>query len=75
MSRMVRRIRGAVLRVTRRRAVACVLGLVLIAPFAWLQVTDVSVPWWVEGSSFVSGATGLALLWTGIAGLGPDWVE
>jgi len=29
----------------------------------------------VEGLSLVAGATGLALIWTGIAGLGPDWID
>lgn len=69
-----RRIRGAVLRLVRRRALSVALGLALAVPAAWVQVSGRG-PWWVEGLSLVAGATGLALIWTGIAGPGPDWVD
>ena len=70
-----RRVRGALLRLVRRRALSAALGLALAAPAAWVQFSGRSGVWWVEGLSLVAGATGLALVWTGIAGLGPDWID
>jgi hypothetical protein len=29
----------------------------------------------MEGASLVIGATGLALIWTGLTGASPDWIE
>jgi hypothetical protein len=52
-----------------------VLGFALAAPAAWVQFSGRFGVWWVEGLSLVAGATGLALIWTGIAGLGPDWID
>ena len=75
MSPLVRRVRGALLRLVRRRALCAAMGLLLAAPAAWVQFGAVPVPWWAEGLSLISGATGVALLWTGIAGLEPDWVD
>ena len=75
MSRTARRVRGGVLRIVRRRTVCTLLGLVLTAPAAWVQLGGISAPWWMEGLSLVFAATGIALLWTGIVGLGPDWVD
>jgi hypothetical protein len=69
-----RRVRGAVLRLVRRRALSVALGLALAVPAAWVQVSGRGA-WWVEGLGLVAGATGLALIWTGIAGPGPDWVD
>jgi hypothetical protein len=74
MSPVVRRMRGAVLRLIRRRATAVIVGIALIIPAAWMQMTG-SPTWWADGLSLVLGATGAALLWTGIFGLKPDWVE
>ncbi len=70
-----RRVRGALLRLVRRRALSAALGLALAAPAAWVQFSGRFGAWWVEGLSLVAGATGLALIWTGIAGLGPDWID
>jgi hypothetical protein len=75
MSPPVRRVRGALLRIVRRRARCVAMGVLLVAPAAWVQFGGVPVPWWAEGLSLISGATGAALLWTGIVGLGPDWVD
>lgn len=69
-----RRVRGTVLRLVRRRALSAALGLALAVPAVWVQVSGRGA-WWVEGLSLVAGATGLALIWTGIAGVGPDWVD
>jgi hypothetical protein len=71
----VRRFRGVVLRLVRRRALAIVLGSLLVLSAAWIQVRGRFDAWWIEGFSLVGGATGVALLWTGIAGLKPDWTE
>ena len=70
-----RRVRGAVLRLVRRRRLSAVLGFALAAPAAWVQFSGRFGVWWLEGLSLVAGATGLALIWTGIAGLGPDWID
>lgn len=51
------------------------IGLALAVPAAWVEFGLTNAPWWLEGSSLVVGATGLALLWTGLTGAGPDWVE
>ncbi len=51
------------------------LGAVLVVPSAWVEFGGRGASWWVEGAALIAGATGLALLWTGLTGLGPDWVE
>jgi len=71
----LRRIRGALLRFIRRRPAAITVGLLLVLPSAWLELSGRASSWWIEGAALVVGATGLALLWTGITGLSPDWVE
>jgi hypothetical protein len=70
-----RRIRGALLRLARRRGVSITIGLALAVPSAWVEFGGHYSSWWIEGGALVVGATGLALVWTGLAGLGPDWVE
>jgi hypothetical protein len=72
---VVRRMRGALLRLARRRALAMAIGLLLVIPAAWIELARTNVVWWIEGLSFVAGATGLALFWTGLTGPSPDWVE
>ena len=70
-----RRVRGALLRLVRRRGISMTLGLVLAAPAAWVEFGGRYASWWIDGGALVVGATGLALFWTGLTGLGPDWVE
>jgi hypothetical protein len=72
---MMRRVRGAMLRLVRRRAMAVVLGLMLIGPSAWVEFLAGDVPWWGEGLALIVGATGIAIFWTGVTGGSPDWVE
>ena len=72
---MMRRTRGALLRLVRRRAWSMTLGLMLAGPAAWVEFGMADAPWWLEGLSLVVGATGLALFWTGLTGASPDWVE
>ena len=70
-----RRVRGLLLRLVRRRALSAAVGLALAAPAAWVQLSGRFGAWWVEGLSLVAGATGVALIWTGIGGLRPDWFD
>ena len=72
---MMRRVRGAMLRFVRHRALAMLIGLALVVPAAWVEFGGVDASWWLEGLSLIVGATGLALFWTGLTGLSPDWVE
>ena len=71
----VRRARGVILRVVRRRPIAIAIGTALAAPAAWLEWSGRYGAWWVEGMSLLLGATGAALIWTGITGLKPDWAD
>ena len=75
MSPVVRRFRGALLRMARRRGLAIAAGLVLVLPAAWVQWSGRFDAWWIDGASLVVGATGLALFWTGLTGVAPDWVD
>jgi len=71
----LRRARGALLRIVRRPRLSIAIGLLLAGPAAWVQLGGVSVAWWVQGLSLVALATGVALVWTGLTGEQPDWVE
>lgn len=72
---MMRRMRGAMLRLVRQRRLAMTLGVALILPSAWVEFIARDVPWWAEGLALVVGATGIAIWWTGLTGGSPDWVE
>jgi hypothetical protein len=63
------------LRLVRRRALAILVGLALVVPAAWVEFGLRAAAWWMEGVALVFGATGLAILWTGITGPAPDWVD
>jgi hypothetical protein len=63
------------LRLVRRRAVAIAVGLALAAPAAWVEFSGRYSGWWVEGLALVVGATGIAIFWTGLTGLAPDWID
>ena len=75
MSPILPRLRGSLLRLVRRRALAMTLGAVLIAPAAWVEFVSPYDAWWADGLSLVVGATGIAIFWTGLTGGSPDWVE
>ena len=71
-----RRVRGWFIRLALNRPVSIGVGLLLLAPAVWLFAGDYS---WetpvTDGLQLVLGATGAALLFAGIGGRRPDWVE
>jgi hypothetical protein len=71
----LRRVRGFVLRLVRRRAAAMGVGLALIVPAAWVEFSGRYGAWWQDGLALVVGATGIAIFWTGLTGAAPDWVD
>jgi len=71
----LRRVRGMLLRLVHRRALAILVGLALALPAAWVEFSGRSNAWWMEGMALVVGATGLAIFWTGLTGASPDWVD
>jgi len=71
----VRRVRGVFLRLARRRRLAIAVGVTLAAPAAWLEFGGGSGAWWLDGLSLVLGATGAVLIWTGLSGPRPYWVD
>jgi hypothetical protein len=71
----MRRTRGVLLRLVRRRPLSMTLGALLVAPAAWVEFFTPDASWWMQGLALVIGATGLALFWTGLTGASPDWVE
>jgi hypothetical protein len=71
----VRRVRGAVLRLVRRRPLAIAVGVALALPAVWLEFSGGPGTWWLDGLGLLLGATGAALIWTGLTGPRPDWVD
>jgi hypothetical protein len=71
----LRRLRGALLRFIRRRPAAISLGLLLVVPSAWVELSGRASSWWMDGAALVAGATGVALIWATLTGTKPDWVE
>ena len=71
----LRRARGLLLRIARRRPLAIGLGVLLAAPSAWIELGDRFGARWIDGVCLVVGATGLALVWIGLAGPSADWIE
>ncbi len=71
----LQRARGIILRIVRRRPLAIAVGAALAGPAAWLEFSGRSGTWWLDGLGLVVGATGVALLWTGLTGARPDWID
>ena len=72
---LYRRVRGALLRLVRRRLIAVVVGFALAGPAAWLEFGGRYDAWWVNGLSLILAATGAAVIWTGVVGSTPDWID
>jgi len=72
---VVRRARGLLLRFVRRRVLAVVVGLALAAPALWSELGAHTESPWLQGLSMIVAATGAAILWTGLAGVKPDWID
>jgi hypothetical protein len=75
MRQPVARLRGILLRLTRRRRRTLAVGTILVLPAVGSQLGGGYSAWWAEGLSLVLGATGLALIWMGVTGASPDWIE
>jgi len=75
MAHFFRRARGALLRLVRRRPIAIVAGVAVAAPSVWLEWSGRYTAWWIDGVSLILAATGLALIWTGVFGSTPDWID
>ena len=58
----------------RRRRLTTAIGLAMAVPAAYVQFSG-RFAGWIEGASLILGATGIALAWTGLTGVSPDWVE
>ena len=72
----LKRLRGFVLRLVLKRPAAITIGIVLMTPSLWLLMQD--LPWETpvtDGLGLVMGATGVALLLTGLGGRRPDWID
>lgn len=75
MAVTLRRVRGTLLRVVRNRVLAVGVGAGMVLPAVWLRLDLRYASWWTEGVSLVLGATGLAVLYTGLFGVKPDWTD
>jgi hypothetical protein len=68
----LRRARGSLLRLVRRRPLAMAIGLALAVPAGWIEFSGRAGAWWIEGLALIVLATGLAIFWTGMTGPSPD---
>jgi len=69
------RARGVLLRLVRHRLLAVSAGAMLMLPALWFELSGRFGAWWIDGLSLVLGATGGALLWSGLSGVRPDWID
>jgi hypothetical protein len=76
MARLLRRARGTLLRIALHRPLAVALGLGLLAPAIWVGMREYRWETWLsDGAVLVLGATGAALVLTGLSGRRADWEE
>ena len=71
-----RRLRGMFLRLMLNRPLAIATGAALASPGVVLLVGDYR---WetgaTDGFALLAVATGMALVWTGVTGRRPDWID
>jgi hypothetical protein len=72
---LFRRARGALLRLVRRRVLAVAVGVAIAGPAVWLELSGRYDAWWIDGLSLILAATGLPLIWSGVVGVTPDWID
>ena len=71
-----RRTRGVLLRLALSRTPALVVGLLLLVPATVIAVADYGwESWLTDGLGLIGGATGAALVVTGLTGRRPDWID
>ena len=71
-----KRLRGWFIRLALNRTLSITLGLLLLAPAVWLFVGDYRWETAVtDGLQLILGATGAALLFAGLGGRRPDWID
>jgi hypothetical protein len=71
-----RRLRGMLLRLMLNRPIAIGVGAAVALPGVMLLAGN--YPWETgvtDGLALVTLATGVALLWAGVTGRRPDWVD
>ena len=75
-SPLLRRARGAILRLAQAPASAAVVGSAFLFGSASLLVFEFSWESWMsDGLGLVLGGTGAALIMIAITGRRPDWIE
>jgi hypothetical protein len=71
-----RRLRGLLIRLVLNRPLAIGLGAVLAAPGVLLMLRDYEWESGVtDGLALLTVATGVAIVWAGVTGRQPDWVD
>lgn len=71
-----RRVRGLLLRLVLNRPIAIGVGVLVAFPAVMLLLSEYS---WetgaTDGLALLALATGIALVWAGVTGRQPDWVD
>jgi hypothetical protein len=49
------------------------VGAALVVPAVWIESAATVDAWWLDALALIGGATGAAILWTGLTGARPDW--
>lgn len=72
----MKRLRGILLRSAYSKAVAVVIGTLLLVPAVAVWAVDGAWESWItDGAALVLGATGLAFVLAGLTGRKGDWIE
>jgi nitrate/nitrite transporter NarK len=71
-----KRVRGWFIRLVLNRAASIGLGLILLVPALWLRFADYRWETPISDAlGLIVGATGAAILFAGIGGRRPDWID